>query len=223
MPGASRVVVLTDVDDTLLDNDRIVADLRAYLDERFGRVQRARYFELFEQLRASEGFADYLGALQRYRLERQHDPTVLSMSSWLVDYPFADRVLPGAFQALERLIRLGPVVILSDGDAVFQPRKVMRSGLWDAVEGRVLIYVHKEERLDEVARRYPADRYVLLDDKLRILTAVKGAWGDRVTTVFVRQGHYARDAALTASYPPADRSVETIAEVATLTDPELLP
>ena len=216
------VVVLTDVDDTLLDNDRVTEDLRRFLDERFGPDQRARYFELFEELRASEGFADYLGALQRYRLLNENDPRVLSMSSWLVDYPFAERLLPGAREALRRLRRLGPTVIVSDGDAVFQPRKIVRSGLWDAVDGRVLVYVHKEQRLDDVATRYPAERYVMLDDKLRILSAVKRAWGDRVTTVFVRQGHYALDPEIERAYPPADLTVAAIGDVAGLDDATLL-
>ncbi|MEX0754945.1 MAG: HAD family hydrolase [Actinomycetota bacterium] len=221
MADRERVVALTDVDDTLLDNDRVTADLRAHLDATFGVPLRERYFEIFEQIREDEGFADYLGALQRYRLTNLHDPRVLEMSSWLVDYPFAERVLPGALDAVRRLERLGTTAILSDGDAVFQPRKIVRSGLWDAVAGNVLIYVHKEEQLAYVERRFPAERYVVLDDKLRILTVIKQAWAERVTTVFVRQGHYALDPDIVGAYPAADVTVDAIADVAALTDRDL--
>jgi phosphoglycolate phosphatase-like HAD superfamily hydrolase len=203
------VVFLVDVDNTLLDNDRVTADLRRHLDEAVGPEGRARYWALFEQLRAELGYADYLGALQRYRLEFPHDLRLLTVSGFLVDYPFATRLYPGALELLERLRGWGPTVILSDGDVVFQPRKVERSGLGRAVDG-VLIYVHKERELDDVERRYPADHYVLVDDKLRVLTAVKRSWGARVTTVFPRQGHYAHDPEALATNPAADLTVERI-------------
>lgn len=201
------VVFLVDCDNTLLDNDRIQEDLRAHLASEFGSESRDRYWEIFESLRAELGYADYLGALQRYRLVSSHDPCLLKMSAFLVDYPFADRLYPGALDALEHFRRWGPTVILSDGDVVFQPRKVQRSGLWNAVDGRVLIYIHKEEMLADVERHYPARHYVLVDDKLRILDAVKKVMGKRVTTVFLRQGHYALDPETVAQYPPADLSV----------------
>lgn len=210
----SRTVFLFDVDNTLLDNDAVQADLSAHLEREFGRSSRDRYWALFQQLRAELGYADYLGALQRYRLENLDDPQLLRVSSFLVDYPFAERLYPGALEALTHCGRYGLTVILSDGDVVFQPRKVQRSGLWAAVSGRVLIYLHKEQMLDAVARRYPAGHYVMIDDKLRILTAMKQTWGARLTTIFARQGHYALDPRELAAYPGADHTVERIGELA---------
>jgi FMN phosphatase YigB (HAD superfamily) len=198
------LVFLFDVDNTLLDNDRVQADLAAHLTESYGLDACKLYWDIFELLRGELGYADYLGALERFRLEKMHDPRVLRMSSWLVDYPFADRLYAGALNAIKHVQQWGPAVILSDGDAVFQPRKVERSGLWAAFEDRVLIYVHKERELAEVERLYPAKRYVMIDDKLRILNAVKQVWGERVTTVFPRQGHYARDPKILAGCQPAD-------------------
>jgi FMN phosphatase YigB (HAD superfamily) len=211
---ASDVVFLLDVDDTLLDNDAVVEDLRRHLTDRFGRDSEQRYWTIFEQLRSEVGYADYLGALQRFRLEHPREPHMLGVSLYLFHYPFADRLYPGALHAIAALRRRGPVVILSDGDVVFQPRKVERSGLWAAVEGRVLIYVHKEQMLDDVEARYPAKRYVMVDDKVRILAAMKSVWRERLTTVFVRQGHYAADAALVASYPAPDVAIDRIADLA---------
>jgi hypothetical protein len=209
----SRVVFLLDVDNTLIDNDRVAADLKRHLTGVVGAERQQRYWTLFEQLRSELGYADYLGALQRYRIENPHDSHLLAVSSFLLSYPFANRLFPGSLDVLEHLATAGPTVILSDGDVVFQPWKIERSGLLDAVDGRVLIYIHKENELTDVERRYPADRYVLIDDKVRILTAVKQVWGDRLTTVFPRQGHYARDAQ-TATYPPPDVTVERIGELA---------
>lgn len=208
-----KVVFLFDVDNTLLNNDRIERDLRRHLESRFGAKARNRYFAVFEQLRAELGYADYLGALQRYRLENLCDVRLLMMSSFLVDYPFANRLYPGSLDALEHVQRWGPAVILSDGDVVFQPRKVQRAGLWEAVEGRVLIYIHKEEMLDDVARHYPARHYVVVDDKPRILTAIKKAWGNRVTTVWPCQGHYARDSRAKPMYPSADLAIDRIGDL----------
>ena len=213
MSGASDTVFLFDVDNTLLDNDGVIADLDRHLGQEFGAATRGRYWEIFETIRQELGYADYLGALERYRLEALHDPRLLRMSSWLVDYPFAHRLYPGALEVVQRIAQWSPTVILSDGDAVFQPRKVERSGLWSAFGGRVLIYVHKEAELDDVERLYPAKRYVLIDDKLRILTEVKKIWGDRVTTVFPRQGHYAVDPKVLSSYPPAEIQVDRISDL----------
>jgi hypothetical protein len=210
------LVFLFDVDNTLLDNDVVQDDLKAHLAENYGAAARDRYWQILEELRSALGYVDYLGALERYRVEVLHRPEILRMSSWLVDYPFAERLYPGALAALAQARRWGPTVILSDGDAVFQPRKVERSGLWRAVEGRVLIYIHKESELADVERFYPARHYVLIDDKLRILAAVKSIWGARVTTVFVRQGHYACDAEALARYPSADVTLERIGDFATL-------
>jgi FMN phosphatase YigB (HAD superfamily) len=212
------VVFLVDVDNTLLDNDRIVADLRDHLNQQFGAECAGRYWTLFEQLRAELGYADYLGALQRYRQDMEgkgaHALALLQMSSFLIDYPFEQRVYPGALEALACMNRLGPTVILSDGDVVFQPRKIQRSGLWRAVGGRVLIYVHKEQRLDEVKRTFAARHYVMVDDKPRILGALKAAWGDGVTTVFPRQGHYAFDAGEVAKHPAPDVAVDHVGDIA---------
>jgi FMN phosphatase YigB (HAD superfamily) len=222
MTNSNEVVFLFDVDNTLLDNDRVTADLRRYLDQNFGPEVRDRYFTIFEELRAELGYADYLGTLQRYRLEAECDHGLLLMSEYLVDYPFANRLYPGSLDALERARQWGPTVILSDGDVVFQPRKVRRSSLWDAVEGRVLIYIHKELMLDDVERQYPARRYVMVDDKLRILAAMKNVWGDRLTTVFPRQGHYALDPEIAAAYPAADVTIERIGELVNYDLPDLL-
>ena len=216
MTGPDDVVFLLDCDNTLLDNDVVQEDLRMHLAREFGAPSRDRYWAIFEDLRRELGYADYLGALQRYRLTDQSDPRLLLMSSYLVDYPFGDRLYPGALDVLRYLRLRGPTVILSDGDAVFQPRKIQRSGLWAAVDGRVLIYIHKEAMLDAVAARYPARRYVMVDDKVRILATIKQIWGDRVTTVFPRQGRYARDPDILAAYPPADVTVERIGELLAL-------
>src|SRR5918996_2117340 len=209
----NSIVFLVDVDNTLLDNDRIQSDIKRHLDRDFGVACRERYWTILEQLFTDLGYRDYLGALQRYRVEHPQDIHLLSMSSFLVDYPFANRLYPGSLDVLERFRSWGQTVIISDGDVVFQPRKVERSGIFEAVEGHVLIYIHKEEALDDVERRYPAERYVLVDDKLRILDAVKKIWGNRVTTVFPRQGHYATDAKAIAAYPPATPTVERIGDL----------
>jgi FMN phosphatase YigB (HAD superfamily) len=222
MTSSNEVVFLFDVDNTLLDNDRVQDDLRNHLERGFGAESRDRYWAIFEELRAELGYTDYLGALQRYRLEDLCDPRLLMMSSFLVDYPFANRLYPGSLDVLEHVRAWGETVILSDGDVVFQPRKVQRSGLWEAVEGRVLIYVHKEQMLDDVERHYPARHYVMVDDKLRILTAMKKVWGDRLTTVFPRQGHYALDRKNIARYPPADLTVERIGDLVNYGLPTLL-
>jgi FMN phosphatase YigB (HAD superfamily) len=213
MANASEVVFLLDVDNTLLDNDKVASDLRRYLTRAFGAERQKRYWVFFEQLREELGYADYLGALQRYRIENPHDAHLLETSSYLIEYPFANRLFPGSLDVLEHLGAWGPTVILSDGDVVFQPRKVKRSGLFEAVEGRVLIYIHKEHELEDVERRYPAQHYVLVDDKLRILTAVKKVWGARLTTVFPRQGHYALDPEETGRYPAADLTIERISDL----------
>jgi FMN phosphatase YigB (HAD superfamily) len=213
MTLATEVVLLFDVDNTLLDNDRVQDDLRNHLERDFGAETRDRYWAIFEELRAEFGYSDYLGALQRYRLEDLCDPRLLMMSSFLVDYPFMNRLYPGSLEALEHVRTWGPTVILSDGDVVFQPRKVQQSGLWEAVEGRVLIYIHKEQMLDDVEQRYPARRYVMVDDKLRILAAMKKIWGGRLTTVWPRQGHYALDRKAIATYPSADIAIEHIGDL----------
>ncbi len=213
MRNQSDIVTLFDCDNTLLDNDHVVADLREHLDREFGSRNRDRYLEIFEELRKELGYADYLGALQRYRLGADNDPRLLKVSSFLVDYPFVDRLYPGSLNVIKHFSKYGPTVILSDGDVVFQPRKIQRSGLWDAVDGRVLIYIHKESMLDDVEQRYPARHYVMVDDKLRILAEMKKVWGNRLTTIFPRQGHYALDPNNIANYPAADLTVERIGDL----------
>jgi len=213
MSKVPAVVFLLDVDNTLLDNDGVQADLKEHLERSYGAHARDRYWDILEALRSELGYVDYLGALERFRLEEMHRPDVLRMSSWLVDYPFADRLFPEALNAVKHVQQWGPAVILSDGDAVFQPRKVERSGLSRAVDDRVLIYIHKENELEDVERLYPANHYVLIDDKLHILAAVKRIWCERVTTVFARQGHYAFDPKILAEYPPADVELARIGDL----------
>ena len=207
------IVFLVDVDNTLLDNDGIQQDLKDHLERAYGRDARDRYWRILEDLFSELGYRDYLGALQRFRVEHPREVELLSMSSYLIDYPFAGRLFPSALKVLKRLASFGTTVILSDGDVIFQPHKVERAGLSDAVDGRVLIYIHKEEALDDVERRFPAEHYVVIDDKLRILTAVKRLWQDRVTTVFARQGSYARDPQTVGAFPPADVTIERIGDL----------
>jgi len=226
MKGPDDVVFLLDVDNTLLDNDRVQADLRNHLEREFGRASSDRYWAIFDALIAELGYADYLGALQRYRCDEasgaMNDPRLLLMSSFLVDYPFADRLYPRALDTIAYLRASGLTVILTDGDVVFQPRKVQRSGLWEAVEGRVLIYVHKEQMLADLEQRYPARHYVMVDDKLRILAAMKKILRDRLTSVFPRQGHYALDPHNLSAYPPADLAIERIGDLLDCDLPTLL-
>jgi FMN phosphatase YigB (HAD superfamily) len=212
-PPAHKIVFLFDVDNTLLDNDRVTADLQRHLEREVGPERAQHYWALFEQQRTELGYADYLGALQRYRLEFPRDPRLLTVSSFLVNYPFANRLYPNSLDVIDHVKPWGPVVILSDGDVVFQPRKVERSGLSEAVDGNVLIYVHKEKELADVEQRFPADHYVMVDDKLRILAAMKTIWRERLTTIFPRQGHYALDPKTIATYPPADITVERVGDL----------
>ena len=211
--GKSETVFLFDVDNTLLDNDRVTQDLRRFLDREVGVERSSTYWRIFEELRSELGYADYLGALQRYRLQHPYDSHLLAVSTYLINYPFANRLFPNSLDVIERCSQMGTVVILTDGDVVFQPRKIERSGLFEAVSGNILIYVHKEQELADVESRYPAEKYVLVDDKVRILSAIKEIWGSRVTTVFPRQGHYALDIEQVAKYPSADITVERIGDL----------
>jgi FMN phosphatase YigB (HAD superfamily) len=209
---ADDLVFLIDVDNTLLDNDRVQHDLRAYLEQQFGAEGRDRYWDIYTARFAELGYADYLGAVQQFRLGALNDPNMLRLGEWLMAYPFADRLYPQALEVIRHLSQWGKVVLLSDGDAVFQPRKVQRSGLWDAVDGRVLIYVHKETMLAEIEQSCPARRYVMIDDKVRILAAMKQGWGECLTTVFPRQGHYAF-APDVASFTTPDTTIERIGDL----------
>jgi FMN phosphatase YigB (HAD superfamily) len=192
--AAARIMFLLDVDNTLLDNDRFGADLGDTLEQAFGASERARYWAIYDELRESLGYADYLGALQRFRSGLDNEPSLLQMSRYLLDYPFGERLYPGALETVAHMRSLGPTVILSDGDIVFQPRKIQQSGVWEAVRGEVLVYVHKQHMLVAIQQRYPAAHYVMVDDKPHILTEMKRRLGDKLTTVFVAQGHYAADA-----------------------------
>ena len=219
---AHKVVFLFDVDNTLLDSDRVTADLKHHLEHEVGPERAQRYWALFEQLRVDLGYADYLGALQRYRSEYPRDPRLLTVSKFLINYPFANRLFPNSLDVIAHVRKWGPAVILSDGDVVFQPRKVERSGLFEAVDGNVLIYVHKEKELEDVEQRFAAEHYVMVDDKLRILSAMKKVWSQRLTTVFPRQGHYALDPQTIAAYPPADITIERIGDLVQYDLPQLL-
>jgi len=209
----NKIVFLFDVDNTLIDNDRVAADLKRHLRETVGEGCEQRYWDIFEKLRAELGYADYLGALQRYRVEQPREPKLLEVSYFMINYPFANRLYPESLDAVDHAKQSGRAAILSDGDVVFQPRKVDRSGLYDMFEGHVLIYVHKEAELADVEAKYPAEHYVMVDDKVRLLAAIKEYWGERVTTVFPRQGHYALDEKLVAQYPKPDITLERIGEL----------
>lgn len=207
------LVFLFDVDNTLLNNDRVTEDLKGYLNQQVGPERQQLYWEIFEQLRTELGYADYLGALQRYRLKFPTDPGLFTVSHFMINYPFATRLYPDSLDVVEKAKKWGKPVVLSDGDVVFQPLKIERSGIYETFQGNVLIYIHKEQELADVEKRFPARHYVVIDDKLRILTAIKEIWGERVTTVFPRQGHYAQDPLTLASYPPADLSVNHIGDL----------
>ena len=208
-----KAVFLFDVDNTLLDNDRVSLDLRNFLEKEVGAARSNRYWEIFEKLRSELGYADYLGSLQRYRIEHPYDSHLLAVSTYLVNYPFANRLYPNSLDVLEHFKQYGKVVILTDGDVVFQPRKIERSGLFEAVDKNILIYIHKEQELRDVERRFPAEHYVLVDDKIRVLSAIKNVWGSKVTTVFPKQGHYAFDEKEVSKYPPAHISIDRIGDL----------
>jgi FMN phosphatase YigB (HAD superfamily) len=216
------LVFLVDVDNTLMNNDRIQDDLKRHIERKFGSECRDRFWTIQEKLFEELGYRDYLGALQRFRVENPYEPHLVTAATFLVDYPFANRLYPGALDVLEKFRTWGQTVILSDGDVVFQPRKVERSGIFEAVDGHVLIYIHKEESLEDVMRRYPAEHYIMVDDKLRILTAIKKYWGDRVTTVFPRQGQFTKDPRVLAAYPPPDVTVDRISSLLELELSDLL-
>jgi FMN phosphatase YigB (HAD superfamily) len=206
-------VFFFDVDNTLLDNDHVSKDLKRHLINRVGEFSAGRYWEIFEQMRKELGYADYLGALQRYRIEHPRDPKLLAVSHFMINYPFANRLFPESLDAVAHTQRLGTAVIMSDGDVVFQPRKIDRSGLHEVFQDNILIYIHKELELEDAEKKFPATHYVMVDDKVRILAALKKHWGARVTTVFPRQGHYALDAAEVAKYPKPDITIERIGEL----------
>jgi FMN phosphatase YigB (HAD superfamily) len=216
MTGRSSLVFLVDADNTLLDNDRIQDDLDRYIAATFDGDAAKTYWAIFEDLRERSGYADYLAAIQKFRLECGDEVRAQHLAGFLLDYPFAERIYPRALEAIAHVSQLGLCVVLSDGDAVMQPRKVGKSGIADAVDGRVLIYVHKEHMLKDVSGRFPADHYVMIDDKLRVLADMKQAWRARLTTVFVRQGHYANDAAARRAYPPAQFELDAIGALCTL-------
>jgi FMN phosphatase YigB (HAD superfamily) len=210
------IIFLLDVDNTLIDNDRFGADLGDRLEQSFGAFEKARYWSIIARRREELGLVDYLGSLQEFRAGLDDHAELLEMSQFLLDYPFAQRLFPNALAAIAHLATLGRPVVLSDGDIVFQPRKIQRSGVWAAVEGRVLVYVHKEKVLDHVQRRYPAKQYIMIDDKSSLLAAMKSVMGGILTTVFVRQGHYAMDPEANLVNPPPDVVIERIGDLTKL-------
>lgn len=216
MNAGASMVFLLDVDNTLLDNDQVQADLDAHIGKLFGADAAKTYWGLYETLREKLGYADYLGAIQQFRLECDDEVRAQDLAAWLLAYPFGERLYPGALDAIAHLSRLGECVVLSDGDVVLQPRKISVSGIARAVGDRVLIYVHKERMLDDVARRFPAQHYVMVEDKLRVLHGMKRRWRERLTTVFVSQGHYANDPAARKEYPPAQIELGGIRELCDL-------
>jgi len=213
MTEPSPVVILVDIDNTLLDNDRIQEDFKRRIEREMGTAARDRYWTIVERLFTDLGYRDYIGALQEFRVGQPQDMRLFAFSRYVVDYPFADVLYPRALDVLKHLRGWGPTVVVSDGDAVFQPRKAERSGIAEAADGQVLIYIHKELELDDIAKCFPAEHYVFVDDKLRILSAVKKIWGSRVTTVFPRQGMYAFDPQVLKTYPPADVTMEKIGDL----------
>ncbi len=212
-----NVVFLLDVDNTLLDNDRFGADLGDRLEESFGPAERERYWQIFSNRREQLGFADYLGSLQLFRSGHDDHPQLLLLGEYMLEYPFATLLYSQALAAIAHLGTFGRPVVLSDGDVVFQPRKIKRAGIWNAVEGRVLIYLHKEQVLDHVQLRHPAAHYIMVDDKPNLLAAMKAVLGDKLTTVFVRQGHYALAGQSTRPLPPPDHTIERIGDLLTFT------
>ncbi|WP_068858659.1 HAD family hydrolase [Perlucidibaca aquatica] len=220
MLTAIGIVFLLDVDNTLLDNDRFTADLTQQLDRELGREERERYWHIHAELRDSLGYVDYLGVLQKLRNDCEDDTALQKMAEFLLEYPFQDRLYPGALKVIEHLRSLGSTAILSDGDIVFQPRKITRAGLSERVDGQVLIVIHKERCLDLVQRRFPGSHHVMIDDKPHLLAAMKRTMGHGLTTVLVRQGHYAMDAESTAVTPRPDLCVAKIADICDL-DPAL--
>lgn len=212
----AKTIFFFDIDNTLLDNDRVTQDIVAKLKEVCGEKACKRYWEIYEQTREKKGYSDYLASLQKYRLEDMHDPNILKLSLFLTDYPFANRLYPGALDAIDFANANGNAVVLTDGDVVFQPRKVFRSGILDAVKNQMLIFIHKEQELEHVEELYPAEHYVMVDDKLRILAAMKEKWGERLTTIFVRQGHYAMEPGVEDRYPAADITISRIGELVEL-------
>ncbi|MEO8742820.1 MAG: HAD family hydrolase [Lysobacteraceae bacterium] len=206
-------VFLLDVDNTLLDNDRFSADLRARLTQDFGAPENERYWTIYDALRNQRGYADYLDALQEFRAGHDGDPKMSLLSAFLLEYPFADRFYPHTMKAIAHLRSLGLPVVLSDGDIVFQPRKIQRSGIWDAVDGRVMICVHKQRSLVQMQQRFPAAHYVMVDDKPQLLAEMKQLMGETLTTVFVRQGHYAAESVNIRIEPAPDHTIERIGDL----------
>jgi hypothetical protein len=205
------LVFLLDVDNTLLDNDRAKEDMAARVEDLVGAERAARWWELYEQVRQETDVVDYPRTLTRYRAVFPDEPRFPHLADFILGLPYAGYVYPGALETLTYLRTLGTTVIVSDGDAVYQAAKIARAGLAAAVDDHVLIFLHKEGRIEDVRQRYPAEHYLLIDDKLRILARLKGILGDLVTTLHVAQGHYASSER--GIYPAADLEVPSIAAV----------
>jgi FMN phosphatase YigB (HAD superfamily) len=217
------LVVLLDVDNTLLDNDRFAVDLSAYLLKQFGADGRDRYWRLFAQRRDDLGYADYLGAVQAFRGGYDDDRDRLGLSAFVLDYPFAERLYPRALEVLAHLRACAPTVIFTEGDLVFQPRKLRSAGIWDAAGGQAIVCLHKTFALTLLHRRYPAAHYFMIDDKPALLAAMKRLLGTALTTVLVHQGQYARESSagfqerrvppLPSTRPRPDLEIERIADL----------
>ncbi len=213
MTSNSDMVFLFDVDNTLLDHDRVKQDLGALLDSRIFDGASEHYWSAYEAIRAETGQADFLASFQRCWIDSECNPHWLPAADLMLDYPYSDRLYPGALHVLEHVSRFAMVAIVSDGDAVLQPRKIRRAGLWQAVDGRVLIYQNKQQRLADIAHRFPAQHYVMIDDKPDVLVHMKSAWSSRLTTVFPRQGHYAHDQEHRHDQPEPDISIDHIGDM----------
>ncbi|MFN2465530.1 MAG: HAD family hydrolase [Candidatus Dormibacteria bacterium] len=187
----ASLVFLIDIDNTLIDNDRVKADMEAQIRQLAGPSGSEDFWNLYEEVREELDYVDLPITLARFRAQRPDVRKFPQISAMLLGYPFEDALYPEALHVVEHLKRMGKVVVLSDGDPVFQPAKIARIGMADAVDSNVLIYAHKEQHLDEVTDLYPAEHYVVIDDKPGVLGRMKARLGPRVTTVQVRQGKYA--------------------------------
>jgi FMN phosphatase YigB (HAD superfamily) len=190
------LVFLLDVDNTLINNDQVKEDFNAHLEVELGPKLTERFWDIYEQARKERGVVDIPLSLQRLReatpLSELDEQTFHHVQSIFDNYPFFNALYPHTLETLQHLRTMGLTVIVSDGDQLFQPEKIFRSDLAETVEGRVLIYTHKQQHLEEILQKYPADHYVMIDDKPDILVDSKAIMGKRLTTVFVKQGHYAK-------------------------------
>lgn len=212
MSRIAPVAFLFDVDNTLLDNDRVRAELAETIERIVGPERGEAFWESYEQVRRDRDYVDYPNTIARFGRAFPDEVGYPDVADAILGYPYRAAVFPGAHDVLRQAQRVGPVAILTDGDPVYQPAKVARAGLTEAIDGPVLVFDHKEQHLAEVERRVPAERYVMVDDKPRILAAMSDRLGERMSTLHVCQGRYAH-AAEHDEFPDADRTVDAIAEL----------